>query len=349
MFNLSKSYYPYLLSCVCAFSSTALAQDTAYLAPLAEQSVLLDLNVSDYSVVVGERGHVLVAQDKLNFSQVSVPTQSTLTAVAAVGDDIWAVGHDAVIVHSSDQGATWEIQNFEPELERPFLDVEFFDAQNGIAIGAYGLFYRTVDGGENWQAEQHAELLDPMDQEYLLEIREESEEFYLQELSSILPHLNRVSVNGEELLMAGESGLLAKSEDKGVTWQRLSVDYLGSFFDISAINAPSNEYVAVGLRGNAFYSADGESWQSIQTCTKATLNTLKQTGDSSMLAVGNNDVLVSMSLPLEDAINTSESQCGEMSSVKTTQTQDKSAVVSVDMVNGKVLAVTSEGLKTIAL
>ena len=83
------------------YSTTAIAEE-AFMAPLVEQSVLLDIDADTFVVIVGERGHVLVSEDGEAFTQKAVPTQSTLTATTVVGDNIWAVGHDAVILHSSD-------------------------------------------------------------------------------------------------------------------------------------------------------------------------------------------------------------------------------------------------------
>ena len=119
-----------------SLSLTSTAQENAFIAPLAKQSVLLDAYVSDFMVVVGERGHVLLSEDGTNYTQVNVPTQSTLTAVSVVGDNIWAAGHDAVIIYSPDRGQSWTVQYNAPELERPFLDILFFDENEGIALGA---------------------------------------------------------------------------------------------------------------------------------------------------------------------------------------------------------------------
>jgi len=338
------------LAClILLFSSSHLsAQEASFIAPLAKSSVLLDAKVTDYMVVVGERGHVLLSDDGENFEQVQVPTQSTLTAVAIVGDKIWAAGHDAVIIFSEDRGSTWEIQYFAPELERPFLDLHFFDEQEGIAIGAYGLFYRTQDGGATWSAERHAELLDPMDQEYLNEIRLESVEFYLQELDSILPHLNRVSEGKENLYMAGETGLLASSKDRGKTWQRLPVDYFGSFFDIKPIDS-QGRLLAVGLRGNAFISEDGNEWTRVQTCTTATLNSLYQRSNDTWIAVGNNGVVTRLNLPLQGALNAMPSECESLTDVTTTQTANKSAIVNLVSMNDQVFAVSAEGIQSLDL
>ena len=269
--------------------SSKLHAEEAFIAPLVEQSVLLDVDAGNFVVIVGERGHILISEDGKSFKQVEVPSQSTLTATTIVGDNIWAVGHDAVILHSPDKGETWQVQNFQPELQRPFLDVLFFTAEHGIAIGAYGLFYRTTDGGKNWAAERHASLLDPYDLEYLESVREESEAFYQQELESILPHLNRVTGSASTLYLAGEAGLLASSTDKGKTWQRYTVDYTGSFFDIKPLDETT--VLAVGLRGNVFVSRDNQaSWFSSEEVSLIGTTGYENTWETSVGTSGGDNV-----------------------------------------------------------
>jgi photosystem II stability/assembly factor-like uncharacterized protein len=64
---------------------------------------MLDFAEGDQrAIAVGERGHVLVSESRSDWRQVEgVPTRATLTAVAAVGDHAWAVGHDGTILHSA--------------------------------------------------------------------------------------------------------------------------------------------------------------------------------------------------------------------------------------------------------
>lgn len=326
------------------FAQTTHQSNAVFMAPLVKESLLLDIAVEDYVVAVGERGHVLVGFDTESFVQVPSPTHVTLTAVEVVGQNIWAAGHDATIIHSSDSGQTWEIQYSAPELDRPFLDILFFDANHGIAIGAYGLFYRTEDGGTTWEAERYAEFLDPADQEYLKEIREESEAFYIQELDSILPHLNRVTLFQNQLILVGESGLIAMSDDSGRNWQRKDIDYAGSLFDVRGIQSSSIGFLAVGLRGNAFYSQTGDDWVKLNTCTTSTLNSVLQVNSDSVLLVGNNGVLIYYPLPLELEQLSSDSDCGSHTGMTTKQTIDKSAIAAVENVNGTLIAVTANGL-----
>ena len=331
------------------YSTTAFAEE-AFMAPLVEQSVLLDIDADKFVVIVGERGHVLLSEDGKSFHQKLVPTQSTLTATTVVGENIWAVGHDAVILHSSDKGETWEIQNYQPDLQRPFLDVLFFDEKQGIATGAYGLFYRTLDGGKTWTAERHASLLDPMDQEYLEEIRKEDEDFYQQELESILPHLNRVTLDGDTLYMAGEAGLLAKSTNMGESWERYYVDYTGSFFDIKPLD--ESTVLAVGLRGNIFVNRNQGEWEYVQTCSTSTLNSILVGSESKIYALGNNGMMVSAQRPLPTSMRdpyANPSDCEADEGIEVSQIKDKAALLNATQFNGISIAVSANGIKTLNL
>ncbi|WJG07652.1 YCF48-related protein [Aliiglaciecola sp. LCG003] len=266
--------------------------EESYLAPLAKESLLLDITRNDtHYIVVGERGHVLDSVDGLSWTQKTVPTLSTLTAVASYGQQSWAVGHDAIILHQAANDQNWQVQMFSPESEKPLLDVLFFDNQEGIAVGAYGTFFRTKDSGESWNKEVHSELLDPEDVLYLDEIRLEDEAFYQAELGSIMPHLNKVTQVDDMLYLAGESGLLASSADRGVSWQRMDVDYYGSFFDVAGLS--NGDVVAVGLRGHIFIlEKDSQEWQIINSGITSSLNTIIALQDGSFVTLGNAGYMV---------------------------------------------------------
>jgi photosystem II stability/assembly factor-like uncharacterized protein len=123
----------------------------------------------------------------------------------------------------------------------PFLDVVFLDENIGFIVGAYGMIFRTDDGGDQWQS-WYGNIYNP-------------DGF----------HHNAISASGESLFMAGEAGMLYRSIDKGQSWENLESPYVGSFFGIVS-NQHGKEVVALGLRGNAFRSIDGgDSWQQIET------------------------------------------------------------------------------------
>jgi photosystem II stability/assembly factor-like uncharacterized protein len=123
-------------------------------APLASRSLLLDVaSQGEQIIVVGDRGHILVSDDGgEGWTQVRVPTRSMLTAVTMPDPkNAWAVGHDAVILHSGDGGKNWERQYYDPEAESPLFDIWFENSSHGLAVGAYGLVLQTRDGGKNWE------------------------------------------------------------------------------------------------------------------------------------------------------------------------------------------------------
>jgi photosystem II stability/assembly factor-like uncharacterized protein len=263
-------------------------------APLASKSLMLDIiKINDKQLVaVGERGHILLSNDAITWRQANVPVRTTLTAVYFVDESHgWAVGHDATILYSQDGGENWVIQQFLPEKEKPLLDVTFKDSQQGIAIGAYGQLYRTNDGGQNWSFEFHDEFLLPEDREYLEELKQEDEEAYLDEQSSILAHFNSIFKDGRTLYMVGEVGLIAKSSDFAKKWLPFDEIYQGSFNDIS--RTQQGNLLVVGLRGNVFRSLkNGTPWKHIKTQTQALLNSIVLGDNGSIYVLGNNGVIL---------------------------------------------------------
>lgn len=262
-----------LLGLTCFCSSYAVAQelsasggpasDSAEIAPLAAQSLLLDaVQFGDRIIAVGERGHILVnAEPALQpWTQVSVPARAMLTAVVATGDGgLWAVGHDAVILASGDAGQSWHLQNADPELETPLLDVWFEAGGHGLAVGAYGLVYETFDGGENWERR----------------IIDEDE-----------PHFYAVfeTANGD-LILAGEFGTILRSEDRGETWGRLESPYQGSFF--GGLGLSDGTILLFGLRGNLYSSRDrGERWHKIDSGLTASLLSAAERANGEVVIVG---------------------------------------------------------------
>ncbi|TVQ36606.1 MAG: hypothetical protein EA370_07925 [Wenzhouxiangella sp.] len=215
-----------------------------------------------------------------------VPVQATLTRVAFAGGRLWAVGHDSTIIHSRDLGRTWSLQHFEPEWEKPLLDVHFFNANDGIAVGAYGLFMRTSDAGRNWEilnmadlvtseaidweeAAQSADDFDEFGDEFDdFGFDDEDDEFYDAAMDFdrgcyefMECHLNAVLDlgNGRQMI-AAERGYGFRSTDSGETWESFRFPYGGSMFGLLGIGDGS--ILAFGLRGHVQYSSDfGDNWE----------------------------------------------------------------------------------------
>lgn len=122
---------------------------------------------------------------------------------------------------------------------RPFLEVLFVDEQIVMAVGAYGMIFRTEDGGENWRP--------------LVANSSNPDNF----------HFNTLIKSRDTLYIAGEAGSLYRSDDKGLSWIILPSPYDGPFFGMSvSYTATGTEGLIVyGLRGNAFISTNqGQKW-----------------------------------------------------------------------------------------
>ena len=340
---------------ICAVPTTY-SEEFSYKAGLVKESLLLDIANNTNSIIVGERGHVLINSAATNdttqnliadYTQVIVPTKTTLTAVTGINELAWVVGHDATILGSIDAGVNWELLHHAPELDRPLLDIHFFNPSHGIAVGAYGLFYRTEDGGRTWVQEYHSSVLSQDDKEYLESIKTD-EAFYLEELSFISPHFNRLHDANGTLYLAGEAGLVAISNDQGHSWERLNLNYLGSFFDVAEL--PSKDILAVGLRGNMFLLSDGE-WNSIATCITTSLNSVLVSQED-VFVVGNNGVILRLDMnQLTDSTAQEENSegCSRHAAISQVPTTFSDAISSAAVMQNNILALTSAGIKKVGL
>lgn len=280
------------------------SQSESEIKPRADKSLLLDVARTDSGyVAVGERGHVLLSDDGLNWKQVSVPTRSTLTTVSAQGDLIWAAGHDGVILHSSDAGKSWQRQRAQPwsadsqELTNgsPIIDSLFVSATEGYMVGAYSMLLKTVDGGATWNSVSvggTSQSNAPVDMtasdsgvfdDSALALSAESD-----------PHLNAIQrTESGVFLVMGERGAGFRSSNNGETWSKIRLPYAGSMFGVLSLGGES--VLAYGLRGNVFQSDDaGNSWRKIESGTDISLlgGTVDQNGR--ILLVGSNGTMLSM-------------------------------------------------------
>lgn len=290
----------YLLYACLAYSASCFAQDmpsptAAIVAPNAEKTLLTDIeNTGQHLIAVGKHGVVITSSDAKSWQQANVPTQVLLTAVDFIDESNgWACGHDATIINSQDGGQNWQLQQSLPGVDKPCLDILFTDNQNGYAVGAYGMFYQTSDGGKNWQKRFLDSLLFAEDRDYLNDLKTDDPEAYEAETASILPHFNRIVAINERLMLVGEMGLLAQSDDQGQSWQRLDEIYIGSFFAFaSSLNQSEGEDIVAGLRGNIFVrEGQNASWQQVDNDIHATVNSIIKYNNNQWLLLANSGVI----------------------------------------------------------
>jgi len=155
-------------------------------------------------------------------------------------DNAWVVGNRGIILHLADKGAkatllpTW--------VEKAVYDVDFTDAQNGVAIGQDGLIIKTSDGGKTW--------------------RQIKLELPLQEWQAAQPHIFSLSrgADPQKIWAVGPVGTIIHSQDGGETWENLS---LGRDVTLNGVAfANDTEGWVVGEFGSILHTSDGgRAWQ----------------------------------------------------------------------------------------
>ena len=229
-----------ILSFLFIFSSTLFAANFNYGTEYAAKSELAHLSlinalekVGDRIYGVGVHGIIIFSDDegKTWVQADSVPTQNTLTDISCSTEQLcWATGHDATILHSNDAGKTWEVQYIDIDFDAPLLSIHMYDDNIGIAIGAFALSLRTLNGGEHW--------------DYLFVSDDEFQ-----------PHLNytygdqqawRKSAQDEGYAV-GELGKYYVSDDQGLNWLEIDTGYFGSFW--SGIKVDNGQSLLLGMSG----------------------------------------------------------------------------------------------------
>jgi photosystem II stability/assembly factor-like uncharacterized protein len=236
-------------------------------------------------VAVGERGIVALSNDRgVSWRQGPSPVSVTFTMVRfADAQHGVAVGHGGTVLTTEDAGSTWRVRldgrrlaslakaaASTPETlrdaerliadgpDKPFLDVLLWDAKRMLAVGAYGLAFYSADGGESWTSWMDR-LPNPKGLHWYVARR-----------------------SGNSLLLAGEQGLLARSDDGGQTFQAMSTPYKGSWFT-GELRA-NGQAVLAGLRGNVWRSTDGGAqWSQLVSPVPATITAMAVAADGGLL------------------------------------------------------------------
>ncbi|MCL6414612.1 YCF48-related protein [Aestuariirhabdus sp. Z084] len=263
-----------LLAMVLFGASVAVAEQPkqAVMSDKAATSLLLDVTrAGERLVAVGDRGHILYSDDNgSSWTQSKVPTIQLLTAVDFVdGNSGWAVGHDALILTTSDGGITWTEQYQDPDAEVPLLDVWFRDPYVGFAVGAYGTILMTNNGGKTW-----SDWRDHIENE---------DEFHYNAITAL---------QDGTLIVAGEAGILYRSVDGGEQFDMIESPYEGSFFGVLPTQK-NHSGLVYGLRGHIFQTNDsGETWERIKVNTGHGLFGGRLLDDGSLVIAGHSGTIL---------------------------------------------------------
>jgi photosystem II stability/assembly factor-like uncharacterized protein len=105
----------------------------------------------------GDGGAVLTSSDggrSWGFVNLGLPPSALAACdfrcVAAFGSHVWVAGKPGgFLLHSGNQGKSWEIQRL--DLPLPINGMYFLNDQVGWLVGEFGVIHGTTDGGKTWK------------------------------------------------------------------------------------------------------------------------------------------------------------------------------------------------------
>lgn len=297
-------------------------------APLASQALLLDAATTPQrQLIVGEHGIVLYRDSTTaNWQQADVPVSPMLTAVTHVSDEVWlAVGHDGIIIRSTDNGVHWSLVHHEVKARKARAQADIERLKQAIAARSESssdaaeddepslddLEYALDDARFALEHNDVPPLLDVLmlDAEHgfaaggyntLLETRDGGLSW--QYVSDRLPnpdgmHNNVMAQDRQgHLWLAGERGSLYRSDDQGQTWQAEDSPYSGSWFALTPL--PDGGLVLAGLRGHAYWrQPNSETWQPLNLPTETTFNGATVLPDGKVMLLGQGGIFAQGVLP----------------------------------------------------
>ncbi|MCO8310792.1 YCF48-related protein [Pseudomonas mandelii] len=259
-------------------------------------------------ISVGLHGLIQRSTDEgRTWQQVDSPVSSDLVQVRFRDErNGWIVGHDALVMHTTDGGDSWQVQldgrrlltllnaYYGPRAEKgdesaalvlkevamaastsatpdvlaaPFLDVMFNEHGSGFAVGAFGMLLHSTDNGQNW--EPWIERSDNDRRMHLYGLAEHAGTFYI----------------------GGEQGLLLRLDGQQQRFVKIDTPYTGTYFGVRAFD---HLLLAYGLRGNLFASRDdGQQWQPVETHLNSSLVSIVEQGNA-LIVVSQGGQLVSV-------------------------------------------------------
>jgi photosystem II stability/assembly factor-like uncharacterized protein len=292
-----------LISGVVHAASSPIVVDT-----LREHAPTVDMRLPAPVLAVARAGDALVSVGLHGLIQRSVDAGQTWQQMPSpIASDLvqvrfrdafngWAVGHDAVLLHTRDGGLSWKTQldgrsllallrgfygpradkgdegavsmlrevslalstSATPDvLSGPFLDV-LFDAQgSGFVVGAFGMILHSTDDGQTW------------------------EPWVERSTNDRRMHLYGLAEYAGVFYVSGEQGLLLRLDQQNQRFMQVTTPYAGTLFGVQAY---ADLLLVYGLRGNLYASRDGgQAWQQIETGIDSSLVSTVDQGDSTIV------------------------------------------------------------------
>jgi len=185
----------------------------------------------------------LVTPEKLpKWTYSQLPNKPSLRGTAIKHNSLWVTGSGNSVYVSQDAGKTWQDKSVPVKLKRDFRDIELFNDNTAIVMGAgsgeLSTLYKTIDGGNNWQV--------------------------LYQNTDDVGFFNSIAFWDEELgLLIGDPVdgyyVIKKTTDGGKTWRRITINNLPKILPKESAFAASGNSIIVGKGGKAWIATGGFS------------------------------------------------------------------------------------------
>ena len=307
-----------LLSLGLAHAADRLERSAPISGMVGKASLTAIQTVNDHQIMVGESGHIVRRSADGSLIQAQVPVDVLLTSVFfSDQQNGWAVGHDGVVLHSSDSGQTWHKQldgnainqlslawaSSEIERLRTAVEATPGDASSATALDDAQFALDDIKAGS--AAGPTRPLLDAW-------FRNDRQGWVVGAYGTILAtadagqtwryvpglinpdrlHLNTVlGLADGSLLVGGEGGRVYRSADGGVNWHPAQVLGPASLYKI--IQLKDGTVLTFGFGGALFVSHDsGQTWKAHSTSLNSSLYGGTQLADGSVLLTGQGGVVL---------------------------------------------------------
>ncbi|POP54474.1 WD40/YVTN/BNR-like repeat-containing protein [Zhongshania marina] len=210
-----------------------------------QHEAIFDVTQFEGSIVaVGSSGTILLSNDAgKNWKRSATNIQDSLLGVTYIDSHIVAVGQAGTVLVSHDSGSSWS--SIEPITNERLLDVAMRSDGMIVAVGAFGTILKSNDYGDTW------------DQMVI--------DWASITPSGFAPHIYSVRLLQSNIVIAGESGLIAKWSFETNEWIALHNGNVETQTDDASIFAMEiNEQLNgffVGQDGFLLRTTDGgKSW-----------------------------------------------------------------------------------------
>jgi photosystem II stability/assembly factor-like uncharacterized protein len=179
--------------------------------------------------------------------------------------NLWAVGYNGVILHTSDAGEKWEYQN--SGVKVALAGVDFVSTAKGWAVGRFGTIISTQDGGKTWK--KQGETLTRTIRESPRGTPDGNNKVF-QSSALFKPGTMNVYQNGvklepkkdfREIEGMPEIHAIVAPSSGAELWLEYQRDYSDVFLSGISFTDESNGWV-VGTNGTILHTADGgNTWE----------------------------------------------------------------------------------------